>query len=171
MPSTKNVTQLQALEEKIQKAKSVVFTNYAGLNLSQQTELRAQLKQSGSEFVVAKNTLLNLVFKNNELKKTLQGQTGVVLSYNDEVGGIKKVVEFAKTTEKPEIKLGWMSGKIISLEEISALAKLPGKLELISMLISRLQGPAYGLVNVLNANARNLVYAIKAIEDKKKVSN
>jgi len=171
MPSTKNVTQLQALEEKIQRAKSVVFTSYAGLNLSQQTKLRAQLKQSGSEFVVAKNTLLNLVFKKDELKKTLQGQTGVVLSYEDEVGGIKKVVEFAKTLDKPEIKLGWMGGKIISLEEIKALAKLPSKLELIAMLISRLQGPAYGLVNVLNANARNLVYALKAIEGKKKASN
>lgn len=167
MPSTKNVTQLQALVEKIQKAKSVVFTNYAGLNLSQQTKLRAELKQGGSEFVVAKNTLLNLVFKKDELKNALQGQTGVVLSYEDEVGGIKKVVEFAKTSDKPEIKLGWMGGKIISLEEIKVFAKLPGKLELISMLVSRLKGPSYGLVNVLNANARNLVYALKAIENKK----
>ncbi len=167
MPSVKNVTQLQALEEKIQKAKSVVFTNYAGLNLSQQTKLRAELKQSGSEFIVAKNTLLNLVFKKHELKSALQGQTGVVLSYEDEVGGMKKVVEFAKTSDKPEIKLGWMGGKIVSLEEIKALAKLPGKLELISMLISRLQGPAYSLVNVLNGNAHKLVYALKAIESKK----
>src|SRR3989338_10697145 len=100
MPSTKNVTQLQALEEKIQKAKSVVFTNYAGLNLSQQTKLRAELKQSGSEFVVAKNTLLNLVLKVDGLKKILQGQTGVVLSYEDEVCGMKKIVEFAKTSDK-----------------------------------------------------------------------
>jgi len=171
MPSTKNVTQLQALEEKIQKAKSVVFTNYAGLNLSQQTKLRAELKQSGSEFVVAKNTLLNLVLKVDGLKKILQGQTGVVLSYEDEVCGMKKIVEFAKTSDKPQIKLGWMGGKIISLEEIQALAKLPGKLDLISMLISRLQSPAHGLVNVLGANARNLVYAVKAIEGKKKESN
>ena len=164
----KNVTQLQALAEKIQKAKSVVFVNYAGLNLSQQTKLRAELKQSGNEFVVAKNTLLNLVFKKDELKSTLQGQTGVVLSYDDEVSGMKKVVEFAKTSDKPKIKLGWMGSKIVSFEDIKALAKLPGKLELMSMLISRLKGPSYGLVNVLNANARNLVYALQAIQDKKK---
>ena len=168
MPSTKNVTQLQALAEKIQKAKSVVFVNYAGLNLSQQTKLRAELKQSGNEFVVAKNTLLNLVFKKDELKSTLQGQTGVVLSYDDEVSGMKKVVEFAKTSDKPKIKLGWMGSKIVSFEDIKALAKLPGKLELMSILISRLKGPSYGLVNVLNANARNLVYALQAIQDKKK---
>lgn len=171
MPSTKNVTQLQALVEKIQKAKSVVFTNYAGLNLSQQTKLRAELKQSGSEFIVAKNTLLNLVFKKDELKSALQGQTGVVLSYDDEISGMKKVVEFAKTTDKPEIKLGWMGGKIVSFEDIKALAKLPGKLELISILISRLQGPAYSLVNVLHGNARTLVYALKAIESKKQASH
>ena len=167
MPSAKNIAQLQELEEKVKKAKSVVFTNYAGLTLKQQTKLRASLKASGAEFVVAKNTLLNRVLKNDELKKTLEGQTGVVLSYEDEVGGIKQVVEFAKTAEKPEIKLGWMAGKMLSLEDIKALAKLPSKLELIATLISRLQGPAYGLVNVLNANARNLVYALKAIEKKK----
>lgn len=168
MPSAKNTAQLQVLEEKVQKAKSVVFTNYAGLNLSQQTKLRAELKQSGAEFLVAKNTLLNRVLKNDELKSALEGQTGVVFSYEDEVGGIKKVVEFAKTAEKPEIKIGWMAGKLLSLEEIKAIAKLPSKLELIATLISRLQGPAYGLVNVLQANARNLVYAVKAIEEKKK---
>jgi large subunit ribosomal protein L10 len=168
MPSAKNVTQIKELEEKVKKAKSSVFTNYSGLTVAQQTKLRAQLKEGGGEFVVAKNTLLSRVFGNKDLEKTLQGQTGVVFSYDDEIGGIKKVVEFAKTAEKPEIKLGWMNGKMLSLEDIKALAKLPGKLELISTLISRLQGPAYGLVNVLSANARNLVYALKAIQEKKK---
>jgi large subunit ribosomal protein L10 len=78
-----------------------------------------------------------------------------------------KLMEFVKKDEKPEVKLGWMDGKMLSLTDIKALAKLPSKLELIATLISRLQGPAYGLVNVLNANARNLVYALKALEKKK----
>jgi len=167
MPSAKNVAQLQVVEEKVKKAKSVVFTNYEGLTVAQQTKLRAELKASGGEFLVAKNTLISRVFGKDELKKTLQGQTGVVFSYDDEVGGIKKVVEFAKKAEKPEIKVGFMGGKFLSLDEIKELAKLPSKLELIATLISRLQGPAYGLVNVLNANARNLVYALKALEKKK----
>lgn len=167
MPSTKNVTQLQLVQEKIKKAKSVVFTNYTGLTVAQQTKLRAELKSAGGEFVVAKNTILNRIFGKSELKDTLQGQTGVVLSYEDEVGGIKKLMEFVKKDEKPEVKLGWMDGKMLSLIDIKALAKLPSKLELIATLISRLQGPAYGLVNVLNANARNLVYALKDLEKKK----
>ncbi len=167
MPSAKNVSQLQVVQDKIKKAKSVVFTNYAGLTVAQQTKLRAELKSAGGEFVVAKNTLLQRVLGKDELKDTLQGQTGVVLSYEDEVGGLKKLIEFVKSVEKPEVKIGWMDGKMLSLSDIKALAKLPSKLELIATLISRLQGPAYGLVNVLNANARNLVYTLKALEKKK----
>lgn len=167
MPSAKNVSQLQAVQEKVKKAKSVVFTNYTGLTVAQQTRLRAELKSAGGEFMVAKNTLLHRVLGEESLKSTLQGQTGVVLSYDDEVGGIKKLMEFVKKDEKPEVKIGWMDGKMLSLSDIKALAKLPSKLELIATLISRLQGPAYGLVNVLNANARNLVYALKALEKKK----
>lgn len=167
MPSAKNVSQLQAAQVKIKKAKSLVFTNYTGLTVAQQTKLRAELKSAGGEFMVAKNTLLHRVLGEESLKDTLQGQTGVVLSYDDEVGGIKKLMEFVKKDEKPEVKLGWMDGKMLSLSDIKALAKLPSKLELIATLISRLQGPAYGLVNVLNANARNLVYALKALEKKK----
>lgn len=168
MPSTKNVAQLQAVQEKVKKAKSAVFTNYAGLTVAEQTKLRADVKSAGGEFVVAKNTLLNKIFGKPELTSALQGQTGVVLSYTDEVAGIKSVVEFAKKAEKPEIKLGWMADKMLSLEEIKALAKLPGKTELMATLVSRLKGPSYGLVNVLQGNIRNLVYALHAIEKKTK---
>ena len=60
-----------------------------------------------------------------------------------------------------------MGEQVLSAKEVEALSKLPGKQELISMLISRLNGPAYGLANVLKAGTRNLVYALKAIADKK----
>ncbi|MBI5151071.1 MAG: 50S ribosomal protein L10 [Candidatus Pacebacteria bacterium] len=167
MPSAKNVSQLQTLEEKAKRAKSTILTNYAGLTLAQQTKLRAELRSAGGELVVAKNTLLSRVLNKPELTSQLHGQTGVVFSYDDEVGGIKKLVEFVKNAEKPEIKVGFMGKTMLTLAEIKELAKLPGKMELMSMLISRLQGPAYGLVNTLSATARNLVYAVKAIEKKK----
>lgn len=171
MPNTKNVASLVDLKEKVAKSKSVVLVNYAGLTLGQQTKLRAELKAAGGEFVVAKNTLINLAINKAELKDDLQGQTGVLFSYEDEVGALKKLVEFAKANEKPELKMGLMVDKILTKADVMELSKLPGKEELIGMLLNRLQGPAYGLVNVLNAGMRNLVYALEAVRKQKETSN
>jgi len=91
----------------------------------------------------------------------------IVFSYNDAVAAIKSLFNFQKDASKLEIKQGFMDDKVLSADEVKSLSKLPGKNELISMLISRLQSPATGLVNVLKAGPRNLVYALNAIVDKK----
>ena len=170
MPNAKNVANLQTLKDKFAKAKSVIFTNYTGLTVADQTKLRADIKAAGGEMIVAKNTLLYKVIGKEALKDALQGQTGTIFCYEDEVAPLKKVVEFAKTHEKPELKEGLLADKILSKIEVIALSKLPGKPELIGMLLSRLQGPAYGLVNVLNAGMRNLVYALEAIRKQKEAA-
>ncbi len=169
-PNAKNQASLVELKEKVAKAKSIVLMNYAGLTVKQQTKLRAALREAGGEFVVAKNTLVNIALGKDELKKDLEGQTGVLFSYNDEVSALKKLVEFAKENEKPEIKTGLMLDKVLTKTDVIALSKLPSKPELISMLLNRLQGPASGLVNVLNAGVRNLVYALEAVRKQKEAT-
>ncbi|HZZ98914.1 MAG TPA: 50S ribosomal protein L10 [Candidatus Saccharimonadia bacterium] len=171
MPNKKNVASLADLKEKVAKAKSIVLMNYQGLTVAQQTKLRSEVKSAGGEFVVAKNTLVNIALNKPELKDALGGQTGVLFSYTDEVGALKKLVEFVKANEKPELKMGVMSDKALSKAEVMELSKLPGKEQLIGMLMARLQGPATGMVNVLNAGVRNLVYALNAIKSKKEASN
>lgn len=167
MPSKKNQTQFDLLKEKAEKAKSVVVTDYAGLTVSQQTKLRSELRKAGGEFIVGKNTLLRLALKKDELNDSLQGQSGVLFSYEDEISPLKALVKFIKETEKPVLKAGLLAGKVLSIKDIQEYAKLPGKEELIGMLINRIQGPAYGLVTVLSASMKNLVYALKDLENKK----
>ena len=166
-PSKKNQEQFALLKEKAEKAKSVVVTDYSGLTLSQQTKLRAQLKAAGGEFIVGKNTLLRLALKKDELHDSLQGQTGVLFSYEDEITPLKALVKFIKEMEKPVLKAGMLAGKILSVKDIQEYAKLPSKDELIVSLMQRLQGPSYGLVTVLQASIRNLVCALSALEKKK----
>lgn len=166
-PNAKNTAQLADLKDKFAKAKSVVLTSYTGLTVAEQTTLRADLKSAGGEFVVAKNTLLRIVLGKEELNKSLQGQTGVLFSYDDEISALKKLVEFVKTKEKPEIKEGLLADKILTRQDLMELAKLPGKNELIAMLLGHLQGPATGLVNVLQAGVRNLVYVLEAVRKHK----
>lgn len=170
MPSQKNIAALVAFEKKLANAKSVIFTKYNGLSLKEQTNLRAEVKSADAEMLVVKNTLLKRALKTDKLDSALHGQTAVILSYGDEVAGLKKVVEFAKKSEKPEVVAGWMQDRVLSANDVKELAKLPGKAELIGMLLARLQGPAFGLVNVLQGTARNLVYAVEAIRKQKETA-
>ena len=169
MPSTYNQQQLDLIKEKLAVAKSVAIIDYSGTDGNDQVKLRSMIKQANGEMFVTKNTLINLAVGEETLKKSLVGMNALVISYEDEVSALKKLFEFKDEVEKLEIKQGLLMDdgkiKILSYEEVEQLSRLPDKNELMVMLIQRLQGPASGLVNVLNAGPRNLVYALQAIAD------
>lgn len=166
MPNAKNQQQFAMLTEKAAKAKSVFVTNYMGLSVKQQTNLRKALKKAGGEFIVAKNTLIARVLGKEELKQSLQGQTGVLFSYDDEVAALKELVAFAKDTNLPEVKQGLMDGVVLSTKDVMKLSSLPGKQELLSKVLRTLQTPGNNLVGVLNGSARNLVQVMAAYQKK-----
>lgn len=167
MPNQHNQEQVKIIQEKLDKAASMVVIDYAKTNVKDLTELRAALVEAGGEMFVTKNTLIDIAVGRGKLTESLQGMSATVFSYNDPVSAIKALVKFHDEKELLEIKQGFMDGKVLSTAEIKALSKLPSKNELIVMLIQRLKSPGQGLVNVLQANARNLVYVMKAIADKK----
>lgn len=167
MPNKHNQEQVTLLQEKLSRAKSAVIVDFAKTTVNDQTKLRGSLREANGEMFVTKNTLIDIAIGKGKVKESLEGMNAIIFSFQDEVAAIKKLFEFHKDTEKLNIKQGIMGDQVLSAKEVEALSKLPGKQELISMLISRLNGPAYGLVNVLKAGSRNLVYALKAIADKK----
>lgn len=167
MPNQKNQSEVQALQEKVAKAKSIAIIDFSGTTVNDQVKLRSALRKVGGEFRVAKNTIMNIVLGKSELSESFNGMNALILSFEDEVAAIKELFKFKKENEKLTIKQGVMEGKVLSADELETLSKLPGKQELIATLISRLNGPAYGLVNVLKASQRGLVYALQAIADKK----
>ncbi|MFZ5376601.1 MAG: 50S ribosomal protein L10 [Patescibacteria group bacterium] len=166
MPSQQNQAQVKVLQDKVAAAKSAVIVDYSGTTVADQVELRNMLREAGGEMYVAKNTLVNVAFGKKELAESLEGMNAVIFSNEDAVSALKKLFEFHKDKEKLVIKQGVMEDKVLSPGEVEALSKLPSKNELVVMLIQRIQGPAYGLVNVLKASQRDLVYALKAIVDK-----
>lgn len=166
MPNLHNQAQVKLLTEKLEKAKSVVIVDYTGTTVNDQVKLRSELSEAGGEMYVAKNNLVDIAIGKGKLTDSLKGMNAIVFSYQDAVSALKKLFAFHKDSEKLTIKQGYMDDKVLSFEEVEALSKLPTKDELIVTLISRLKGPAYGLVNVLQAGPRNLVYALKAIAEK-----
>lgn len=167
MPNQHNQEQIKIIQEKLDKAASMVVIDYSGANVKALTDLRAALVEAGGEMFVTKNTLIDIAVGKGKLTESLQGMSAVVFSYNDPVSALKALVQFHEDNSLLEIKQGFMDDKVLSIDEVKALSNLPSKDELIVMLIQRLKSPGQGLVNVLQANARNLVYVMKAIADKK----
>ena len=165
MPSTQNQTDLQILKDKLSTAKSMAVVDFAGTTVNDQVDIRRNLRGVGAELYVTKNTLINLA-TDGKLKESLEGMNAVVISYEDEVGGLKVLFDWHDKNEKLTIKLGMLGDAVLTAADVEKSSKLPGKKELIATLISRLQGPAYGLVNVMKAGVRDLAQVMRAIEKK-----
>lgn len=174
MPSQETLQQKQQvvreLSEKMSTAQAMVFVDYRGLTVEQDTELRNALRKAGVEYKVVKNTLIRFAAKENNLdalEQYLSGPTAIALSTQDPVAPAKVISEFAKKYEKLQIKSGVVDNKVIDVEGVKALAELPPREVLIAKVLGGFNAPISGFVNVLNANIRGLVIALNAIAEKK----
>ena len=155
---TKKV-QVEEIAEKFKAAASVVVVDYRGLTVGQVTELRKQLREAGVEYKVYKNTLTRRAAEAAGLEginEFLTGPNAIAFSTEDVVAPAKIINEFAKKNEALEIKAGIIEGTIASVEDVKALAELPSREGLLSMLLSVLQAPV-----------RNFALATKAVADQK----
>ena len=149
------------LAEKIKQAKALILADYSGLNVSQINALRREIKKTGGEFEVVKNTLLRLAAKDFQLPAFFKGPTACLWLYQEDVAPLKALYTFIKKTELPKIKFGFWEGQEITLERIKELADLPGLEELKAKIVAVLQSPLCGLVYGLNGNLQKLVYILK----------
>lgn len=165
---------LRDLSEKIKKAKSIIFTKFNKLGVVENENLRSGLKKEGNEYYVAKKTLMDLAFKDSNIEgldiKNFEGQIAAVFGYSDEVSPARVVDKFKKgleEKEKMEFIGGILENKFISAEKVIALANLPSREELYAKLVGSINAPILGFVNALAGNLKNLVYVLKAVENKK----
>lgn len=163
MPSKKNVATVNLLKTKLKDAKSIVFADASGLSVNLQRELRQAVKLAGGELIVVKNTLLQLALG---IKELLPGPTITLLAYEDEIAPMKALAEFAKAHELPKIKAGFLAKEPLTKDQVEVLANLPTKIELLAKTVGSLKSPLSGIVNVLAANIRKLVYVLKAVKSK-----
>lgn len=147
------------MAEALKEAASVVVVDYLGLTVAEVTELRKQLRENGVKMQVVKNTILRRAAQEagiEGLEEVFVGPTAVVYSQEEVVAPAKIVAEFAKNAQALEIKGGMIEGEVTPVEKIEALAKLPDREGLLSMLLSVLQAPV-----------RNVAYAVKAVAEAK----
>jgi len=158
------------LNGKLARAKAAILTDFKGLTVAEITEFRNELRKSGVEYRVVKNTLTKLAASGTDAEKLssyLQGPTGLVIGYDDPVAPAKVVMEYAKRQQKLEVKVGLVEGALADLGQLKAIAELPSRDELLSQMAAGFQAPASKMARLLNATVARLGYALTALKEKK----
>lgn len=158
------------LQDKFEKAKGVVFTDYRGLNVEEISNLRNSLRSAALEYKVIKNTLAKIAAEGTPVdaaREIMSGPIGVAVGFDDPVLLVKKVLEFSKSNEKLEIKGGIIEGGLCSAEQIKAISALPPREVQLSMLVGAMQSPLSKLAGLLNSTVVQLAYALEALKNKK----
>ena len=160
---------VKELKESFESSSGVIVTHYLGLNSSELTDLRSQVKAVGAKFCVAKNSLAKLAIKSTDyenLNDFFTGPTALVFS-EDALAGIKVVKKFSDKNEKLKFITASFDKKVIEFKEFEALAKLPSLEELRAKIVGFITAPHQQLINVLNAPATETAGVIENYSKKK----
>ena len=158
MPNAKVLEQKQKLvaelSEKIGKAITGVVVDYSGTNVADDTALRKELRENNVDYFVVKNTLLGRAVEGTELegmKEVLEGTTAIALSNEDYTAAARILCQFAEKHENFKVKSGFLDGKLVDVETIESLAKLPSKEVLLATVCSAFQAPIAAFARAVQA--------------------
>ncbi len=156
--------------ENIGKATNAFVLDFKGITVPQVTELRKQVRESGSEYVVVKNTLALIAVKDSPLTKLsshFTGMTAIAYNTTDPVALAKVLTKFAKDVPVVQFKGAMLAGQVVAANEIQNIANLPSREELLGKLLYLMQHPIRGLAVVLNGTLRNFAVVLDQIAQQK----
>lgn len=146
------------IKEKLEKATSVVLSQYQGLTVEEDTVLRKNLREAGVEYKVYKNTLVTLAAKELGLEgivEYLEGPVAIAFGYEDVTVAARVLNDFAKDHKKLELKAGIVEGVVYDTDKIKQLATIPSKEVLIAKLLGSIKSPISSFARVINAIAES----------------
>ena len=173
MANPRNQKSVEELRSLIDANKTFFLVDYQGLNAAELSDLRTKIRDAGGRLLVTKNTLINVVLKEQGVEsftELLNGPTALVLVGEDPVAPAKAVTDYAKKHAKdlPAPKGGMLEGSQVSADALESIAKLPSREELQSQLVGVLVAPMQQLVGVLQGAPRDLVGVLQNYADKLK---
>ena len=162
---------LTALTESLAASKSAMVVSFSGVTVQKDQEFRNSLREAGAKYEVVKNTLARIAVKGTQFEDATEhfkGVTAIAWTENDPVVLSKAISKFMKdNAEIYTFKTGVVDGKLVDLKQLTTIANLPSKEELIAKLLFVLNSPAQGIVTILNAVPRDLAVVIKQIGENK----
>jgi large subunit ribosomal protein L10 len=159
----KKAEKVTVLATELEHSTSAIIGTFKGLTAAKDYDLRKTVREAGGSYHVVKNKLAARASKGSKIEAALQGLKGVssvAYTSGDPVALAKALSTWVKDHAEFTFKLGIVDGKVITVDEIKALATLPGKEELFSKLLFLIQSPAQRLVTVINATGRDLAVVI-----------
>ena len=167
----KKKEELDALKKDLEQAKNLFVAQFQGMTVLQDTELRQKIRETKSKYRVVKNTLAKKAAEGTPAEgvaKSFDGSTAIAYNASDPVSLAKALTAYAKTNPLFVFKAGMVEGRVINLGDITSIAAMPSKEELIAKLLFLINSPAQRLAVALNGVARNLAVVMKqAVEQKK----
>ena len=170
MPNQKNIRSVKELSDKLSKAKSIYFTDYLGLNVSDVTSLRKKFFDSDVEYLVVKNTLLKIASDQNKISlgdELFSGSTAIAISYDDPISAAKIIKGFLKDHDLPSIKGVFFEGSYLPATEFEKIAQLPSKEESLTKITVMLKSPVQNIVNLLNSPMVKLLNVLSGLKESK----
>jgi len=161
----------EELHEELTKARGVILSGFQGITVSQDFQLRRKVAGTGARYKVVKNTLIERAAKGTSaepISHKLAGTTSVALTDADPVALAKALTEYAKDNPILTFKCGVVEGRVVSLADLTALATLPPKEQLLAKVLFLFNSPAQRVASTLSGVARNLAYVIsQGVKEKK----
>ena len=161
---------INGIKERADAASIAVMTEFKGMTVEESTNVRVELRNAGGEYHVVKNTLGRIAFtdgKHDVVKDQFHDNTAVALGFDDPVAVAKALSKLAKNSKTLVIRGGSLDGKLMTADDVEALAKLPSREQLLAQLLATMNAVPTNFVSVCANVVRGLLYALKAIEEKK----
>lgn len=164
---------VEGLKDKAERAVIALVTDFKGLSVEEMTGLRAKLREAGVDYQVVKNTLARLALGDGPhqvLAEMFKETNAIAFGYDDPVAAAKAISEFAKGSKKFAVRHASLEGKVLSAEEVSDLAKLPPREQLLARLLGTMNAVPTNFVSLLANVPRGLLNVLVAVRDQKEQS-
>ncbi|MBI4332332.1 MAG: 50S ribosomal protein L10 [Chloroflexi bacterium] len=166
MPTEKKVQKVSEVQDELARCTIAITTSYVGLNANDMTSFRQKLREQKIQYRVVKNTLARIAATNagkEGFSSLLQGQVGVAFGFGEETVPARVLTDFIRTQKSAVKIIGALLGnRVLSAEEVNALAMLPSRDILLARLLGQMGAPLSSFVGVLSASLRNLVGVLEA---------
>ena len=167
MPTQQNIDRVQDIKDRLERSSIAMTTSYSGISVNQMTELRRAMRGGGVDFTIVKNTLLALAAdeaQKPQLKEIIQGPTAIAFGYDDPVDAAKVVADYIQTGRSALAIMGAImgDGAPMSVAEVTQLASLPPRAQLLAMLLGQMQAPIAQLLTILNGPLQSLENVLQA---------
>jgi len=161
---------IEQLSDRVGQASIALVTDFRGLKVEELETLRSRLREEGVHYQVVKNTLARLALDDSPhavIKDEFKECCALALGYDDPVVAAKVLSKFAKENKKFFVRFGSYEGKMLSADDIEALSKLPGREQLLSMMMGTMNAVPGNFVGLFANMLRNMLYALNGIKEQK----